>query len=92
MFNTAKRKRPFSVVGGGGAASSSKSSAKNQTNIKGKKSSTPPTTIELNGIEVHFPFTPYDVQKDYMESVLTALKNKQHALLECKFRYLLSFQ
>lgn len=88
MFNTTKRKRPFSVVGGG-AAASSKSSSKASTNIKGKKSSTPPTTIELNGIEVHFPFTPYDVQKDYMESVLTALKNKQHALLECKFRYFL---
>ena len=90
MFNTTKRKRPFSVVGGGGAASS-KSSSKASTNIKGKKSSTPPTTIELNGIEVHFPFTPYDVQKDYMESVLIALKNKQHALLECKFRYQLFF-
>ena len=36
----------------------------------------------MNDVEVHFPFRPYDVQRDYMKAVLTALQNSQHALLE----------
>lgn len=84
MFNASKRrKRPFKVI----TASSTNDvggivDAKAGSNIKDQKSSTPPTTLEINGVEVHFPFRPYDVQRDYMEAVLKALQNKQHALLE----------
>ena len=83
MFNASKRrKRPFKVITAstnndvGGIVDS-----KAGSNIS-SKSSTPPTTLEINGVEVHFPFRPYDVQRDYMEAVLKALQNKQHALLE----------
>lgn len=98
MFNAVNtnRKRPFkAVAGASSSASSSKNKGNdnnnnnpnagiggNTSNIKDKNFSTPPTTIEINGIEVHFPFKPYDVQRDYMRGVLTALQNGQHALLE----------
>ena len=31
--------------------------------------------ININGITVIFPFKPYDIQVDYMRSVITALQN-----------------
>jgi DEAD_2 len=42
----------------------------------------PPTTIELRGIQIHFPFRPYDCQRAYMERVVDALLRKENALLE----------
>eukprot|EP00934_Nitzschia_sp_Nitz4_P001171 Nitzschia sp. Nitz4//scaffold2_size372955//57610//61680//NITZ4_000371-RA/size372955-snap-gene-0.9-mRNA-1//1//CDS//3329546620//1171//frame0 len=42
----------------------------------------PPTTVELNGIPIHFPFQPYKCQEDYMEKVLDALLRSENALLE----------
>jgi regulator of telomere elongation helicase 1 len=42
----------------------------------------PPTTIELRGVPIHFPFQPYKCQKDYMEKVLDALNRSENALLE----------
>ena len=42
----------------------------------------PPTTVELRGVKVHFPFTPYACQKDYMGKVMDALFRSEHALLE----------
>lgn len=42
----------------------------------------PPTTIELKGIQIHFPFRPYECQKDYMDKVLSALLRSENALLE----------
>lgn len=42
----------------------------------------PPTTVELRGVPIHFPFQPYACQKDYMESVLDALFRSENALLE----------
>ena len=42
----------------------------------------PPTTLKLNGISIHFPFRPYDCQKDYMQTVLNALLKSENALLE----------
>jgi len=50
--------------------------------LKGRPSITPPTSLFLNGVQVHFPFKPYDVQEKYMTSVLRALQNSEHALLE----------
>lgn len=38
--------------------------------------------IEINGIELEFPFEPYELQKDYMSKVIEALNNKQNAVLE----------
>jgi len=42
----------------------------------------PPTTIELRGVPIHFPFEPYKCQKDYMGKVLDALLRSENALLE----------
>ena len=56
-------------------------SSTNNTKIKHSQ----PTTLTINSIPIHFPFTPYDVQTKYMKSVLDALGSKdggQHALLE----------
>lgn len=38
--------------------------------------------IMISGIPVSFPFEPYDVQKSYMEKVITSLQNNTNALLE----------
>jgi len=40
------------------------------------------TTIEINGISIHFPFKPYGVQETYMTKVIEALQNKANAILE----------
>ena len=42
----------------------------------------PPTTIEIHGIRVHFPFRPYDCQEVYMTKVMEALIRSENALLE----------
>jgi hypothetical protein len=42
----------------------------------------PPTTIELRGVPIHFPFKPYKCQEDYMSVVLDALLRGENALLE----------
>ncbi|XP_041080710.1 regulator of telomere elongation helicase 1-like isoform X3 [Polyodon spathula] len=39
-------------------------------------------TIQLNGITVDFPFTPYQCQEDYMSRVITCLQNKVNGVLE----------
>lgn len=44
--------------------------------------SSPPTTLELRGIRVHFPFKPYPCQEAYMGKVLDALFRSENALLE----------
>lgn len=44
--------------------------------------SSPPTTVELRGIRVHFPFKPYACQEAYMGKVLDALFRSENALLE----------
>lgn len=36
----------------------------------------------LRGVDVDFPFDAYQCQLTYMEKVLQALQNRQHALLE----------
>lgn len=38
--------------------------------------------LTIEGIEINFPFEPYQLQKDYMEKVILALNNKQNAVLE----------
>jgi superfamily II DNA or RNA helicase len=42
----------------------------------------PPTTLTLNGVEVHFPFKPYECQEAYMQKVLDALLKSENAILE----------
>ena len=44
--------------------------------------STIPNTIELNGIPIHFPFAPYECQKNYMTTIINALNQSENALLE----------
>jgi regulator of telomere elongation helicase 1 len=51
-------------------------------NRKRKAAASPPTTVELRGINIHFPFKPYKCQEDYMGKVLDALLQRQGALLE----------
>lgn len=39
------------------------------------------TKLMIDNVEVYFPFKPYDVQADYMASVIKTLSNnKQNAL------------
>jgi regulator of telomere elongation helicase 1 len=60
--------------GGGGMVRPRKQRTSNPTS--------PPTTIELRGIPIHFPFRPYKCQEDYMTKVLDALLKSENALLE----------
>ena len=88
MFNAASKRRSRPKASNeGGAASSTASSgdnnkSNNKSNIKAHSSTTPPTTVEIENIQIHFPFKPYDVQTKYMASVIQALNKKEHALLE----------
>lgn len=43
---------------------------------------TPATTVDLRGVQVHFPFKPYACQEEYMGKVLDALHRSENALLE----------
>lgn len=38
--------------------------------------------LDVAGVQVEFPFTPYDVQVQYMEKVVRALQQGCNALLE----------
>lgn len=38
--------------------------------------------INIKGIEVKFPFEPYELQRNYMTKVIEALQNEQNAVLE----------
>ncbi len=60
--------------------SSNKSNVQQRT--KKSKLSSPPQTVSICGIDVHFPFTPYPNQRTYMETVINALNNSENALLE----------
>ena len=39
-------------------------------------------TFESSGVRVTFPFEPYDIQREYIDCVIRAAKNRQNALLE----------
>ena len=39
-------------------------------------------SVIINGVQVDFPFEPYDCQIDYMKHVITSLQNKTNAILE----------
>lgn len=52
------------------------------TNRKRKVGTSPPTTVELRGLSIHFPFQPYQCQVEYMSKVLDALFRSENALLE----------
>lgn len=38
--------------------------------------------LNINGVQVKFPFEPYNVQKHYMKTVIASLKSKKNAILE----------
>jgi regulator of telomere elongation helicase 1 len=44
--------------------------------------SSSPTTFEIRGVTIHFPFQPYACQVTYMTSVIAALQQSENALLE----------
>ncbi|CAJ1943060.1 unnamed protein product [Cylindrotheca closterium] len=54
----------------------------NSGSAAAKSAVTPATTIDLRGVQVHFPFKPYACQEDYMGKVLDALHRSENALLE----------
>jgi regulator of telomere elongation helicase 1 len=66
---------------GGEQAQAAAAHQKRQRSNKALASS-PPTTLELRGIRVQFPFRPYACQETYMEKVLDALLKSENALLE----------
>merc|ERR1719385_370616 len=39
-------------------------------------------TLDLDGVEVRFPYAPYDVQRTYMAKVIECLKEKRFGCLE----------
>ncbi len=39
-------------------------------------------SIIIEGIEVYFPFEAYDIQKEYMATVIRALERRENALLQ----------
>ncbi|KAJ6216625.1 hypothetical protein RDWZM_007782 [Blomia tropicalis] len=39
-------------------------------------------STNINGVEVIFPFKPYNIQLDYMGAVIKCLQNKQNGILE----------
>lgn len=53
-----------------------------KSQIKSKATTSSPTTVELRGVQIHFPFKPYQCQEAYMGKVLDALNNSENALLE----------
>lgn len=38
--------------------------------------------IDINGVHIKFPFTPYAIQRNYMERVIECLQTKRDAVLE----------
>lgn len=38
--------------------------------------------VEIDGLQIKFPFEPYPLQRDYMAKVIEALNSKQNAVLE----------
>ncbi|CAL1540331.1 unnamed protein product [Lymnaea stagnalis] len=38
--------------------------------------------LDINGVQIHFPFTPYQCQVDYMTKVLMCLQQNQNGILE----------
>ncbi|VDN96954.1 unnamed protein product [Rodentolepis nana] len=38
--------------------------------------------VTLGNIDIDFPYTPYECQKNYMQAVIDALNEKKHAILE----------
>lgn len=47
-----------------------------------RRPSSAPTTLQLNGVNVHFPFQPYPCQEAYMRKVMESLFRAENALLE----------
>lgn len=47
-----------------------------------RRTSSAPTTLQLNGVNVHFPFKPYPCQEAYMRKVMESLFRAENALLE----------
>ena len=75
---TTKRSGPSSSS----AAAPAASAARRIPAGGAKCSASPPTTVDVDGTPVHFPFRPYDCQVDYMKATMAALNRGENALLE----------
>jgi regulator of telomere elongation helicase 1 len=40
------------------------------------------TILKIENVDIYFPYKPYKIQVDYMASVIKALNNRDHALLQ----------
>ncbi|CAL8080464.1 unnamed protein product [Orchesella dallaii] len=40
------------------------------------------TIVSLEGLEIRFPYDPYEIQKNLMSCVIKCIKNREHGLLE----------
>lgn len=45
------------------------------TSTSNDPSNDPDFSVEIEGIKVHFPFKPYDIQEDFMRQVILCAKN-----------------
>jgi regulator of telomere elongation helicase 1 len=87
--NNDEKKQSGTVVNVSTVASSNDNSNTNANNNKSKRNrirrsptTSPPTSLEIRGVPIHFPFKPYPCQITYMASVLQALQQSENALLE----------
>lgn len=84
MFAANKKSNPRSAF----ASSRPQGNEKSTSNdvglapLNSKELHSSPTTINLRGTQVHFPFKPYQCQENYMTTVLDALHHEENALLE----------
>jgi len=40
------------------------------------------TKLNINGLDVYFPFKPYECQSNFMSQMINAMQNSENALLE----------
>jgi regulator of telomere elongation helicase 1 len=73
-----RRKRPKSK----NSSELDGSETNHNDNYVQKNAASAPRTIELRGVQIHFPFKPYKCQEDYMGKVIDAMNRSENALLE----------
>ena len=84
LVSNPKKRRRSPHLNGGKEEENALSSNIGLTTVPPKSSSreTNPTSLDLCGVQVHFPFSPYACQTDYMTKVIEALHRSENALLE----------
>ncbi|TPX40958.1 hypothetical protein SeLEV6574_g06319 [Synchytrium endobioticum] len=81
-MSSSQRKRANPNTHHGGSPERSPSQASSQASRRPVKRVKRGADLELNGIQISFPFKPYDCQIKLMESILQALQSRGNALIE----------